>query len=81
MKKVKNNQTYKIEWLPNKPLMKGREINRCIEKAWADLYYGVDESTIDPIEAESKMQELTQAYILRQAIVNQARNRTVAEVA
>ena len=67
MKKVNPNQTYNVTFVKGRPstLIKGRVINNCIEKAWADLYYGVDTATIDQDEAQQKMELTTLAYIFR----------------
>ena len=67
MKKVNPNQTYNVTFVEGRPstLIKGRVINNCISQAWADLYYGVDTDTIDPVEAQQKMEQTTVAYIFR----------------
>ena len=67
MKKVNPNQTYNVTFVKGRPstLIKGRVINNCIEKAWSDLYFGVDTATIDPVEAEEKMQVETLKHIYR----------------
>ena len=67
MKKVNPNQTYDVTFVKGRPstLIKGRVINDCISKAWADLYYGVDTDTIDPNEAQSKMEVATLEHIYR----------------
>ena len=67
MKKVNPNKTYNVTFVKGRPstLIKGRVINNCIEKAWADLYYGVDTATIDQDEAQQKMEQTTLAYIFR----------------
>ena len=67
MKKVNPNKTYNVTFVKGRPstLIKGRVINNCIEKAWADLYYGVDVATIDQDEAQQKMEQTTLAYIFR----------------
>ena len=67
MKKVNPNQTYNVTFVKGRPstLIKGRVINNCIEKAWADLYYGVDTATIDQDEAQEKMEVATLEHIYR----------------
>ena len=67
MKKVNPNQIYNVTFVKGRPstLIKGRVINNCIEKAWEDLYYGVDVATIDQDEAQQKMEQTTLAYIFR----------------
>ena len=67
MKKVNPNQTYNVTFVKGRPstLIKGRVINNCIEKAWADLYYGVDTATIDQDEAQPKMEVATLEHIYR----------------
>ena len=67
MKKVNPNQTYNVTFVKGRPstLIKGRVINNCIEKAWADLYYGVDVATIDQDEAQQKMEVATLKHIYR----------------
>ena len=67
MKKVNPNKTYNVTFVKGRPstLIKGRVINNCIEKAWADLYFGVDTATIDQDEAQAKMEQTTLAYIFR----------------
>ena len=67
MKKVNPNKTYNLTFVKGRPstLVKGRVINNCIEKAWSDLYVGVDTATIDPVEAEEKMQVETLKHIYR----------------
>ena len=67
MKKVNPNQTYNVTFVKGRPstLIKGRVINTCIEKAWADLYYGVDTATIDQEDAQAKMEVATLEHIYR----------------
>ena len=67
MKKVNPNKTYNLTFVKGRPstLVKGRVFNNCIEKAWSDLYFGVDTATIDPVEAEEKMQVETLKHIYR----------------
>ena len=67
MKKVNPNKTYNVTFVKGRPstLIKGRVINNCISQAWADLYYGVDTDTIDPVEAQSKMEVATLEHIYR----------------
>ena len=66
MKKVNPNQTYNVTFVKGRPstLVKGRVINNCIE-AWSDLYFGVDTATIDPDEAQAKMEVQTLKHIYR----------------
>ena len=67
MKKVNPNKTYNVTFVKGRPstLIKGRVINNCISKAWADLYYGVDVDTIDQDEAQQKMEVATLEHIYR----------------
>ena len=67
MKRVNPNQTYNVTFVKGRPstLIKGRVINNCIEKAWADLYFGVDTATIDQEDAQAKMEVATLEHIYR----------------
>ena len=40
-------------------------LSLCIEKAWADLYFGVDTATIDQEDAQAKMEVATLEHIYR----------------
>ena len=67
MKKGNPNKTYHVTFVKGRPstLIKGRVINNCIEKAWADLYFGVDTATIDQEDAQAKMEVATLEHIYR----------------